>query len=184
MAAASEIASQPKKVFVSYSWEPDDPKHQQAVLRLTNQLRQFGFDATMDLFEPNPPEGLPQWMLNQIRRSAFVLMVITETYRRRCEGDEEPGRGKGVKWEGGIVHRSIYDSEFQNRKFLPVLFGEKYIESIPTILVGNTYYDVTRPDRFEELVRVMTDQPAYIPAPIGQIPLLPPKHSGIMSARE
>src|SRR5205823_399842 len=88
----SESASQStKKVFVSYSWEADDPEHQQGVVRFTNQLRQFGLDATMDLFEPNPPEGLPQWMLNQIRRSDFVLMVITETYRKRCEGDEEPG---------------------------------------------------------------------------------------------
>jgi hypothetical protein len=88
----TEPGNELKKVFVSYSWEPDDPGHQQRVLEFTNQLRQYGFSATMDLFEPNPPEGLPLWMLNQIRRSDFVLMVVTETYRKRCEDDEEVGK--------------------------------------------------------------------------------------------
>jgi hypothetical protein len=118
-----------KKVFVSYAWE--SPEHQERVKQFTNQLRHDGLDATMDLFDPNPPEGLPQWMVNHIRRADFVLMVITETYRKRFEGDEEPGKGKGVKWEGGIVTRAIYDSEFMNRKFLPVVFGRKQADHMP-----------------------------------------------------
>ncbi|MBX9581065.1 MAG: TIR domain-containing protein [Gemmataceae bacterium] len=169
---------QAKKVFVSYSWEEGDPGHQQEVLRFTNQVRQYGFDATMDLFHPNPPEGFPLWMLNQIRRADFVLMVITETYRRRCEDDEEPGKGKGVKWEGGIVTRSLYQAEFRNGKFIPVVFGPKHISSIPTILSGNTYYDVRKPERFEDLVRFMSGQLAYVPAPIGRVPHLPPRSDG------
>jgi SEFIR domain len=96
-----------KKVFVSYAWESTE--HQERVKQFTNKLRHDGLDATMDIFEPNPPEGLPQWMLNQIRRADFVLMVITETYRKRCEQDEESGKGKGVKWEGGIITRSLYN---------------------------------------------------------------------------
>lgn len=163
-----------KKVFVSYAWESTE--HQEHVKQFTNRLRHDGLDATMDLFDPNPPEGLPQWMVNQIRRAGFVLMVITETYRKRFEGDEEPGKGKGVKWEGGIVTRAIYDSEFMNRKFLPVVFGRKQADHMPAILVGNTYYDVTDPARLEALVRLMTDQPAHVPAPLGKVPHLPPKN--------
>lgn len=164
---------QAKKVFVSYSWDSDD--HQAEVRRFANQLRQYGFDATMDLFEPNPPEGLPLWMLNLIRRSDYVLMIITETYRKRCEDDEAEGKGKGVKWEGGIVIRSIYNAESRHQKFLPVLFGSKHISSIPVILTGNTYYDVSKPQGLEDLIRFMSGQPAYIPSHIGQIPYLPPK---------
>lgn len=163
----------PKKVFVSYAQE--SPEHQERVKQFTNQLRHDGLDATMDLFDPNPPEGLPQWMVNQIRRAAFVLMVITETYRKRFEGDEELGKGKGVKWEGGIVTRSLYDSEFRTGKFLPVVFGSEHATSMPTIFVGNVYYDVSKPDRLEALVRLMTDQPAHVPAPLGKVPHLPPK---------
>lgn len=168
-----------KKVFVSYAWESGDPQHQQRVLKFSNDLRQhYGFDATMDLLEPNPPEGLPEWMLNRIRRAEYVLMVITETYRKRCEGDEEAGKGEGVKWEGGIVTRSIYQAEFKNQKFIPILFGSEYIDSIPTILTGNPYYDVTKPDRLEDPVRLTSGQPAYIAAPIGQTPFLPPRQGG------
>lgn len=163
-----------KKVFVSYAWE--SAEHQERVKQFTQQLRHDGLDATMDLFEPNPPEGLPQWMVNQIRRTDFVLMVITETYRKRFEGDEEAGKGKGVKWEGGIVTRAIYDAEFLNRKFLPVVFGTKQAAHMPAILIGNPYYDVTAPDRLEALVRLMTDQPAHVPAPLGKVPHLPPKN--------
>lgn len=117
-------------------------------------------------------------MLNQIRLSDFVLMVCTETYRKRCEGDEDPGRGKGVKWEGGIITRSIYEAEFRQRKFLPVVFGRAHVASIPTILAGNTYFDVSTPQGLEDLVRLMSDQPAYVPAPIGRTPVLPPRHGG------
>lgn len=162
-----------RKVFVSYAWESTE--HQEKVKQFTQKLRHDGLDATMDLFDPNPPEGLPQWMVNQIRGADFVLMVITETYRKRFEGDEEPGKGKGVKWEGGIVTRSLYNSEFRTGKFLPVVFGSEHVASMPTIFVGNTYYDVLKPDGLEALVRLMTDQPAHIPAPLGKVPHLPPK---------
>jgi hypothetical protein len=163
-----------KKVFVSYAWENDE--HQQRVKQFTQQLRHDGLDATIDIFEPNPPEGLPQWMVNQIRRADFVLLVITETYRKRFEGDEEAGKGKGVKWEGGIVTRSLYNSEFRTGKFLPVVFGSEHNASMPAIFVGNTYYDISQPAGLEALVRLMTDQPAHIPAPLGKIPHLPPKN--------
>ncbi len=172
---ANNSDNPPKKVFVSYSWEPDAPEYQPRVLRFAQDLRRYGLNATMDLFEQHPPEGLPRWMLKQIRDSDFVLMFITETYRKRFEGDDEPGKGKGVKWEGGVITRNIYDSEFHNRKFIPVLFGTKYLSSMPTILVGDTYYDVTAPERLEALVRYMTDQPAYVPVPVGRTPVLPPR---------
>jgi len=163
-----------KTVFVSYAWESGE--HQERVKEFTQQLRRDGLNATMDLFNPNPPEGLPQWMLDQIRRADFVIIVITETYRKRFEGDEEPGKGKGVKWEGGIVTRSLYNSEFRTGKFLPVVFGSIHAASMPTIFVGNVYYDISKPDGLEALVRLMTNQPAHIPAPLGKVPHLPPKN--------
>jgi hypothetical protein len=36
-------------------------------------------------------------MEKQIRESDFVLMVSTETYYRRVLGEEDPGRGRGVR---------------------------------------------------------------------------------------
>lgn len=175
---ANGVGGTVKKVFVSYAWEPTDPQHQTRVLKLTNQLRQYGFDATMDILNPSPPEGLPMWMMSQIRHSDYVLMVITETYRKRCEGDEEFGIGKGVKWEGGIITRAVYQAEFHNRKFLPVLLGGASPSSIPSILIGNAYFNVSTAEGLEGLVRLMSDQPAYVASPLGRTPVLPPRNEG------
>lgn len=171
---ATEEGGKPvKKVFVSYSWDSDE--HQQRVKQLVDVLRGYGFEATMDLYALNPPEGLPAWMLSSIRKADYVLMVITETYRRRCEGDEDPGKGKGVKWETGIITRKIFQDEFINGKFLPVLLDRADAKSMPSVLVGNVYFDVSDPKELERLVRLMSDQPEYVPPPIGRTPILPPR---------
>ena len=162
------------KVFISYAWET--PAHQENVVSLANALRDNGIESRIDVFIPGmPPEGLPAWMLLQIRWADYVLCVCTEKYRKRCEGEEEPGKGKGVKWEGGIITRTLYQQEFQNNKFIPVVFDKNDIANIPTILSGATYYDFSRPDAFENLIRHLTGQPAYIPNPIGKVPVLPPR---------
>ncbi|MBN9519232.1 toll/interleukin-1 receptor domain-containing protein [bacterium] len=162
-----------KKVFVSYSWDSD--AHQQRVKQLVDDLRGDGFEATMDLYALNPPEGLPAWMLNSIRKADYVLMVITETYRKRCEGDEDPGKGKGAKWETGIITRRIYQDEFRNGKFLPVVVNRADVAAIPSVLLGNLYFNVSDPNGLERLVRLMSDQPEYVPPPIGRTPVLPPR---------
>ncbi len=165
-----------KKVFVSYSW--DSEEHQQRVRQLVDDLRGYGFAATMDLYEPNPPKGLAAWMLESIRNSDFVLAVITETYRKRCEGEEEQGKGNGVKWETGLMIRKIYQDGFANEKFIPVILNKSDAKSMPTVFLGNVYYDVSDPARLLGLVRLISDQPEYVPPPIGRTPVLPPRNAG------
>jgi hypothetical protein len=162
------------KVFISYSW--DSTAHQERVVALANALRDNGFTASVDVFIPGmAPEGLPAWMLNQIRWADYVLCVCTENYRKRCEGDEEPGKGKGVKWEGGIITRTLYQREFVNDKFIPVVFESNDTSHIPMILSGATYYNLSHDDGFEALVRHLTNQPAFVASPVGKMPVLPPK---------
>lgn len=56
-----------------------------------------------------PPEGWPLWCERQIEAADFVLMVCTETYRRRVKGDEPQGAGLGVVWEARIIRQLLYD---------------------------------------------------------------------------
>lgn len=171
--STTDGATSAKKVFVSYSWDSD--AHQQRVKQLVDDLRGDGFEATMDLYALNPPEGLPAWMLNSIRKADYVLMVITETYRKRCEGDEDPGKGKGVKWETGIITRRLYQDEFRTGKFLPVVVNKADASAMPSVLIGNVYFDVSDPKGLERLVRLLSDQPEYVPPPVGRTPVLPPR---------
>ncbi|WP_020472310.1 toll/interleukin-1 receptor domain-containing protein [Zavarzinella formosa] len=177
--AAEEGVKSVKKVFVSYSW--DSEEHQQRVRQLVDDLRGYGFAATMDLYEPNPPQGLPAWMVESIRNSDFVLAVITETYRKRCEGEEEEGKGNGVKWETGLMIRRIYQDGFVNAKFIPVILNKADSKSIPSVFLGNVYYNVSEPNGLLGLVRLISDQPEYVPPPLGRTPVLPPRNADFRS---
>jgi hypothetical protein len=87
------------RVFISYSHDSEEHKHH--VRRLSDRLREEGVDCRIDQYEESPPEGWPQWMVNQIEDADFVLVVCTKTYARRFSRQEQPGRGLGGSWEGG-----------------------------------------------------------------------------------
>jgi hypothetical protein len=87
--------SEAHQAFVSYSH--DSQLHQQAVLGLTDRLRNHGVDAWLDQYEIAPPEGWPRWMIQQIEQARFVLLVCTENYYKRVSGtdsapEQRPGR--------------------------------------------------------------------------------------------
>jgi hypothetical protein len=47
-------------------------------------------------------------MEDRVDRADFVLVVCTETYRRRFLGREDPETGKGVDWEGSLITSDLY----------------------------------------------------------------------------
>lgn len=51
-----------------------------AIKALSQRLRSEGVDCHVDQYEMSPPEGWPQWIIRQIERADFVLVVSTETY--------------------------------------------------------------------------------------------------------
>ncbi|WP_374713384.1 toll/interleukin-1 receptor domain-containing protein [Symbiobacterium terraclitae] len=95
------------KVFISYSHDTEE--HKRRVLDLANRLRREGIDCSLDRYEPFPSEGWPRWTERQIKWADYVLIVCTETYKRRVEGDEEPGRGLGATWEGRLITQAMYE---------------------------------------------------------------------------
>ena len=147
---------QSPRVFISYSW--DSPEHLDHVLALANRLRSEGIDANLDQYEPSPPEGWPQWMERQIRTSDFVLVVCTETYLRRFNGEESPGMGHGVRWESLLTVQALYNQGSLNSKFIPVLFESGKFADIPTALQGTTFYQTDQEAEYEKLYRHLTGQ--------------------------
>jgi SEFIR domain len=85
------------RVFISYSH--DSNEQMDRVVQFSGQLRTQGIDSRIDRYEQRPLEGWPQWCIRQIEGSEFVLVVCTEIYRRRFEGKEVLGKGKGVSLE-------------------------------------------------------------------------------------
>jgi C-terminal of Roc, COR, domain/SEFIR domain len=150
-------------VFISYSH--DTPDHKERVLELAETLRTEGIDCIIDQHIPNPKEGWPRWMLNQVEAAKFVLVVATETYHRRFRAKEEPGKGKGVTWEGGIVTQELYDGQGKNEKFIPIVFESPDTAHIPEPLRGASYFKI--PTDYDDLYRLLTDQPKTPPRPLG-----------------
>lgn len=165
------------RVFISYSHDCDvwakagkDPDTQRDRVRtLCTRLRSGGVDCHIDQQFEAPAQGWPRWMEDEIAEADFVLVVATKTYNRRFRGHEEPGRGLGGTWEGGLITKEVYNKGGRNTKFIPIVFDAPDTEHIPSPLQSTTYYQVSDDKGFEALYYRLTDQPDYVPEPLGQL---------------
>ena len=161
------------KIFISYSH--DSSQHQARVLALSNRLRTDGFDCKIDQYEVSPNEGWPRWMSRQIREADFVLVVCTETYLRRFNGDEAPGVGQGVRWESMLTIQDIYDTDSLNMKFVPVVFASADVAFIPKELRGATRVHLDGDNGYEQLLRRLLNVPPAERPPLGGRPPVAPR---------
>jgi tetratricopeptide (TPR) repeat protein len=166
----------PTRVFVSYAH--DSVEHQEAVRGLWILLRSLGVDARLDLPAAERRHDWPIWMLRQVRKADFVLVVASPAYRRRAEGDAGVNEGRGVQFEAALLREELYrDREAGMRKFLPVLLPGGSADDIPAFLgpTTATFYRVTELTTagVERLLRVLTAQPLELEPPLGKVPELP-----------
>lgn len=153
------------RVFVSYSHESNE--HDARVLDLSQRLRRDGIDARLDRYEPAPPQGWPRWMADQIRGADFVVLVCSPTYRRRFEGGEEPGTGRGVTFEGLIATQALYHGKLDLARLVPVCFESVLDDAIPDVLTGAEIHRL--PSQYENLRGHLLGQLAIEPEPLGSI---------------
>lgn len=156
-----------EKVFISYSHDSDE--HKQRVLVLATKLIEMGIDCDIDQFLGGTPlEGWPRWMVNQIEHANFVLIVNSETYMKRFEGHDTFGKGLGGRWEGAVITQQLYESEMNNKKFIPVVFAQEDIRHIPLVLRSASYYNVSIESQYEDLYRYLTNQPKIVKPQLGE----------------
>jgi parallel beta-helix repeat protein len=167
--------ARPKKpnprIFISYSH--DSTEHSRRVRALADQLRKDGIDARIDQYTPDPDEGWSKWMRTQVKEADRVLLVFTETYQRRYEGDEEQGKGQGATFEGVIVTQVLYEGGGFNTKFRPVVFREEDERFIPVELRRFNRYRVDTQEHYQNLLRWLYQAPSIVAPTIGQKPELP-----------
>ncbi len=129
------------------------------VLMLADRLRAEGIDCKIDQYEIAPSQGWHHWMMNQLEWADFVVVVCTEQYERRFRrGQKEPGKGRGVTWEGSIIAQELYDGYLKSIKFVPVVFSAEDKNYIPIMFRAfNTYYLDTE-EGYTALYRRLTNQ--------------------------
>jgi len=163
----ADTTPHPPTAFISYSH--DSLEHSDRVREFSDRLRADGIDCALDQYEVSPPEGWPRWMDKQIRNADFVLMVCTETYYRRVMGEEEPGKGLGVRWEGNLIYQHIYNPGTVNQRFIPVLLESSEVGHIPAPVQGASYYFAQTEEGYEELYRRLTQQPEHKKPELGKV---------------
>jgi hypothetical protein len=171
IASVPTMQAQVPRVLISYSH--DSREHKRRVRGLADRLRQNGIDARIDQYDSDPPEGWVVWMRKQVQQADKVLLVFTEAYQRRFEGNEDEGKGLGVTYEGTIVTQYLYDSGGRNSKFRPLVSREEDERFISVDLRRFNRYRVDTQDNFEELLRWLHETPAVVAGPIGPKPHLP-----------
>jgi hypothetical protein len=159
----------PPRIFISYSH--DSKAHEDRVLNLADRLRADGVDAVIDQYVQSPPQGWPSWCESEIRKADFVLLVCTDLYLRRVDGEEEPGVGHGVLWEARLIKQHLYDSGSVSSKFVPVLFADGSPDHVPTPVKGATIYRIDTD--YDALYRLLTNQPRIRMPEIGELRRLP-----------
>jgi HAD superfamily phosphoserine phosphatase-like hydrolase len=153
-------------LFISYSHDSDE--HRKRVLGLSERLRADGINTLLDQYvNGSPQQGWPRWMLDQLDRAGFVLVVCTETYYRRFRGHEVPDKGRGVDWEGAMMTQEIYQSRSTTLKFIPVLFSRDDERFIPEPLRAGTYYLPTSLQAYQDLYDFVLGQAGVEPRTIG-----------------
>jgi hypothetical protein len=106
-------------------------------------------------------------MEREIGKAEFVLMICTEPYYRRVMGQETPGLGLGIAWEGNL----IYNNTSLNTKFIPVIFEALHAKYIPVPLQGATRYRLY--DEYEKLYSRLIGKPPAEKPPLGKRKPLP-----------
>ncbi|WP_299157422.1 SEFIR domain-containing protein [Accumulibacter sp.] len=113
------MIDRPPRVFISYAQETED--HSAWVLALANRLRAEGVEAVIDHYVTWLEQGWRPWMSEQIKQADWVLVVCTEDYRKRFDGNAAEESGRGVRWESQYITQALYDDKFSNKRFVPVL---------------------------------------------------------------
>ncbi|MBD7910036.1 toll/interleukin-1 receptor domain-containing protein [Clostridium cibarium] len=164
------------KVFISYSH--DSQELEEKVKNLADILIQYGVNTEIDQYTTNPVQGWPQYMLENILSSDYILCVCTENYKKRFENEEKIGVGLGAKFEGKYITQILYADEY-NKKVIPILFAAD--DPIPLALQPYTHYKLYQNLEFEKLYRYVTRQPLLHKPELGNILSLDDNNAALLS---
>lgn len=186
-------ADEPVRAFVSWAHKGETWDDAQSaswardVVEFTTRLRSNGIDAELDLFHTH--ETSTDWTRfgqTQVEAADFVVVVLSEAWAQRWAGTNNPKVGAGAVVEcdtlKGIQQRD--QDEFQ-RKVLIVILPSQQDEKLPPDLarINRFYVDPDDTDTLDDLLRSMTDQPTYVKAELGHVPVLPPAVRSTLKVR-
>ncbi|MBS0359522.1 MAG: tetratricopeptide repeat protein [Proteobacteria bacterium] len=135
-----------KKIFISYAWEEDDT-HSRWVTNLAKDLKKAGLEILFDKYDGVPGEDLTSLIEKSIKDAAFILVIGTKEYLKKCEQREEvkDSRAPVVSAEMRMIGYLVDRSSVDNLKIIPILLEGNIDEALPLRLCPKLYVDFTEP---------------------------------------
>lgn len=186
--AASENGGSPPSAIVL--WAHSDPAWnaeqradwRESVLKLTHLLLENGIDADVDLFHGHETTDWSRFGPSRIKSSRWVIVAVSDTWRRAFEGENDPTANAGAVAETNAL-RGMFgtdQSDFKRRVVLVLLPGREKSE-LPQELRATTPWVTVAEltgEGIEELLRILHGQPAYPKPAVGAAPALAPRSLG------
>ncbi|WP_285502899.1 SEFIR domain-containing protein [Actinokineospora sp. NBRC 105648] len=162
------------------SYAHDTPEHKRTVRALAEFLVQRGMDVDLDQWADVARIDWGSWAVEGMSKADFVLVVASPDYQRVGDGVGPTLANRGVQAETAVLRDLLHgDRQTWLSKLLPVLLPGHDVEEIPLFLQPRdaTHYRVTSIDDrgAEDLLRVLTGQPARVRPDLGTRPVLPPE---------
>lgn len=170
------------KAFVS--WAHSDDAWRDTIARFVVALREFGIDADVDLFHAH--DGSVDWATygpNAIEHNDFVLLATSAAYKQRWDAPQlaiaTTGTGAGAAREANVL-KALFNRDqtaFFKKVIVVVLPGARDADIPNELVAGLPRFVIPEIDErhLKDLLRRLTGQPAFVPAPPGRVPILPPE---------
>lgn len=176
------VAQAVPRVFVSYTH--DDFAHTELVRAFCEFLRaDCGLDVHMDRWDVDRRREWYTWAINQLTKADYVLVIASPMCRLAGDGQIPSMKHRGMQSEMSLIRESLHAGrDTWLAKLLPVVLPGRSAEEIPVFLQPQTadHYKIMENTvaGAEELLRVITGQPAYPPPTMkSQVVSLPPRPS-------
>jgi len=140
-------------VFVTYAWSGEE--FNDMIISFVDFLRQKGYDATMDRkkTQDETSTNFNRMIVEGIQNSDKVIIVLTETYKKKADAFEE-----GVGMEYQLI---LEDIKTKKNKYIFVSFGGVKFENItPTGIKGRDILDLKKDqdNKFNSLISKLNSQ--------------------------
>ncbi|MCW2960129.1 MAG: hypothetical protein JWM90_516 [Thermoleophilia bacterium] len=178
--SATQTSQDAPTVFVSWahthsSWSKAKAREWESqVAAFAALLRRLGIHADVDLFHLDEAQDWTRYGPQQVERSQFTLVVMSQAWAERWSGTNDPREGAGAAAEADTLRGlfSLNQALWQQR-IVVVLFPEADPGSVPPDLqrAARVSVDPTEPGSFEPLLRLLTQQPRYPKPPVGEVPV-------------
>jgi hypothetical protein len=160
-------------------WDSTQKKAwEETVVSFTHLLRGSGIDADLDLFHGHLATDWARFGPAAIRNSDFVLVAVSNTWRRAWDGDLDDDANAGAKGEANTLLGLFQkDSKAFLEKVIPVVLPGANDQDIPSELRATTHWSrvpTLDEDGIEDVYRRITGQAGHPKPPLGPLRKLGP----------